>query len=77
MLKAAAEWIGKEGQSMVPEFLYAWVQLMKTPARSFEQNRRDGLVRVEWFSSRLQRAQHERILPEIYRFRMQEIVDKP
>jgi len=70
MLKAAAEWIGEEGQSMVPEFLQVWIQLMKAPARSFEQNRRDGLVRVEWFSARLQR-----ILVEIYWFRMHEMVD--
>jgi hypothetical protein len=47
MLKAAAERIGEEGQSMVPEFLQAWIQLMKAPARSFEQSRRDCLVRVK------------------------------
>ena len=39
MLKAAAERIGEEGRSMVPEFLQAWIQLMKEPAQSFEENR--------------------------------------
>ena len=62
---------------MVPEFLQVWIQLMKASARSSEQNCRDGLDRVKWSLSRLHRAQHERILVEIYRFRMQEIVDKP
>jgi hypothetical protein len=77
MLKAPAERIGEEGQSIVPEFLQAWVQLMKAPARSFEQNRRDCLVRVKWLSAWLHRAQDERILAEIYWFRMQEMVDRP
>jgi hypothetical protein len=68
MLKASAERIGEEGQSMVPEFLQAWIQLMNAPARSFEQNRRNYLVRVKWLSARLHRAQSERILVEIYWF---------
>jgi hypothetical protein len=77
MLKSSAERIGEEGQPMVPEFLQAWIQLLKAPARSFEQNRRDGLVRVKWFLASVHRTQHARILVEIYWFKMHEMVDGP
>jgi hypothetical protein len=40
MLKAAAERIVDESRSMEPEFLQAWIQLVKAPARSFEKNGR-------------------------------------
>lgn len=45
---------------------------MKAPARPVEQDRRDCLVRGEWLSAKLDRAQSEKILVEIYRFRIQE-----
>ena len=66
MLKAAAEQIGEEGQSMVPDFPQAWIQLVKVPAQSFEENGRDCLVRVKWLSPRLYRAHNEKILVKTY-----------
>ena len=77
MIESPAERIGEEGQSMVLKFLQAWIQLVKAPARSFEQNCRDRLVRVKWLSAKLQRAHSERVLTEIYRLRVQEMVDRP
>jgi hypothetical protein len=66
MLKASAERIGEEGQSMVPEFLQAWIQLVKVPAQLFEENGRDCLVRVKWLSPSLHRAYNEKILVKTY-----------
>lgn len=47
---------------------------MKAPARSCEQNLRDGLVRIEGLSAGLHRGQSERIVAEFSWLRMQELV---
>jgi hypothetical protein len=44
MFEAPAEWIGEEGQAVVPECLQAWIQLLKAAARSLEQTGRSHKI---------------------------------